>query len=360
MIITNIKSTPLKTGALIIEVETDEGLKGLGECYIVDPIVVKTFIDQKLAPILIGKDPTNVVSLWDEMFYNTTRFGPMGLQTAAIGALDIALWDISARAIGQPVYKLLGGASKTRIQLYISQGMGRMKEPLEMRSEIEKALEDGYRAFKIRMDWDSHRLDQNPKKDMMRFEICRDFLPEDVPLSFDANNGYSSSVAITQGRILENMGASHFEEPVAQHDLQGLKECARALDIPVSFGEQQHTRWQFRDLIELGNPDIMQPDIVLAGGITESRRIYDLAGTYGKLVMPHCPSAGIASAASLQLYSTYLTAVRPHEYSIEFSGQASSLFNQPYKISNGYVELPDEPGLGLDLNQEALQKLIIE
>ena len=220
-------------------------------------------------------------------------------------------------------------------------------------------IRDRYRAFKIRMDWDSQRLDQDTKKDMLRFEVCRDFLPEDVPLSFDANNGYSSSVAIMQGRILENMGAAHFEAPVAQHDLQGLKECANALDIPVSFGEQQHTRWQFRDLIELGNPDILQPDIVLAGGITESRRIYDLAGTYGKLVMPHCPSAGIASAASLQLYSTYLTAVRPHEYSIEFSGQASELFKHPYKISDGYVQLPDDPGLGLELNKKTMEKLII-
>mgnify|MGYP001058887807 CR=1 FL=1 len=357
MIVTGIKTNPLKTGALLLEVETDEGIKGLGECYIIDPFVVKTFIDHKLAPIVVGKDPTNVVSLWDDMFYNTTRFGPMGLQTAAIGAIDIALWDIAAKVIGQPVYKLLGGAAKTSIQLYISQGLGRLKEPLQMRSELEKALEQGYRAFKIRMDWDSHRLDQDPKKDMMRFEVCRDFLPEDVPLSFDANNGYSSSLAITQGRILESMGAAHFEEPVPQHDLQGLKECARMLDIPVSFGEQQHTRWQFRDLIELGNPDILQPDIVMAGGITECRRIYDLAGTYGKLVMPHCPSAGVASAASLQLYSTYLTNVRPHEYSIEFSGEASAMFLEPYKISEGHVHLPEKPGLGLELNHKNLEKL---
>ena len=179
MIITNVKTTPLKTGALIVEIETDEGIKGLGECYIVDPIVTKTFIDQKLTPLIKGKDPTNVVSLWDEMFYSTTRFGPMGLQTSAIGALDIALWDIASRAVGLPLYKFLGGAAKTNIQLYISQGMGRLKEPLEMRSEMEKALEDGYRAFKIRMDWDSHRLDRDPKKDMLRFEVCRNFLPED-------------------------------------------------------------------------------------------------------------------------------------------------------------------------------------
>ena len=105
MIVTGIKTNPLKTGALLLEVETDEGIKGLGECYIIDPLVVKTFIDHKLAPIVVGKDPTNVVSLWDDMFYNTTRFGPMGLQTAAIGAIDIALWDIAAKVIGQPVYK---------------------------------------------------------------------------------------------------------------------------------------------------------------------------------------------------------------------------------------------------------------
>jgi L-alanine-DL-glutamate epimerase-like enolase superfamily enzyme len=229
-----------------------------------------------------------------------------------------------------------------------------------MLQTVQQGYESGFRAFKIRMDWNSDRLDREPTEDMRRFSACRDFLPDDVPLSFDANNGYSSSTAILQGRELEAMGAAHFEEPVPQHDLPGLREVTRALDIPVSFGEQQHTRWQFRDLIELGQPDILQPDIVLAGGITESRRIYDLAETFGKQVMPHCPTAGIANAASLQLYATYSAAVRPHEYSEEFSGDPAELLAAPYVRSGSEVALSGLPGLGVELDESKLARLIVD
>jgi galactonate dehydratase len=139
-----------------------------------------------------------------------------------------------------------------------------------------------------------------------------------------------------------------------------LRDVAHALDLPVSFGEQQHTRWQFRDLIAFGEPDILQPDIVLAGGITECRRIYDLAETFGKQVMPHCPTGGIASAASLQLYSTSLAAVRPHEYSEEFSGDPAELLVEPYVRTGGEVALPGRPGLGIEVDETAVSYLALD
>ena len=360
MKITSIQTNPLTTGVLLVQVHTDEGLVGLGECYILAPGVVKRFIDDLLAPIVTGKDPTLVGRRWDEMFYATTRYGPMGLQTAAIGAIDIALWDIAGKAVGRPVSELLGGPVRTSIPLYLSTGLGWQKRPEEMLETVQQGYEDGFRAFKVRMDWNSDRLDREPDQDMRRFSVCREFLPHEIPLSFDANNGYSANTAIRQGRALEEMGAAHFEEPVPQHDMPGLKKVARALDIPVSFGEQQHTRWQFRDLIELGEPDIVQPDIVLAGGITESRRIYDLAETFGIQVMPHCPTAGIANAASLQLYSTFVGAVCPHEYSEEFSGDPAELLAEPYVRTDGEAVLPEHPGLGVELADSALSRLALD
>jgi L-alanine-DL-glutamate epimerase-like enolase superfamily enzyme len=358
--ITSIETTPLRTGQLLVQVHTDEGITGLGECYVLSPGVVKFFIDDLLAPIVIGKDPTQTGRRWDEMFYATTRYGPMGLQTSAIGAIDLALWDIAGKAAGKPVSELLGGPARTSIPVYLSTGMGWSKAPEEMLQTVQQGYENGFRAFKIRMDWNSDRLDREPAEDMRRFSTCRDFLPDDVPLSFDANNGYSSSTAIRQGRALEAMGAAHFEEPVPQHDMPGLRDVSRALDIPISFGEQQHTRWQFRDLIELGQPDILQPDIVLAGGITESRRIYDLAETFGKQVMPHCPTAGIANAASLQLYSTFINSVRPHEYSQEFSGSPADLLAEPYVRSGSEIALPGRPGLGIELDESKLALLVLD
>lgn len=360
MKISSVETTPLGAGQLLVRVHTDEGVVGLGECYVLASGVVKNFIDELLTPIVVGKDPTLTGKLWDEMFYATTRYGPMGLQTAAIGAVDIACWDIAGKAAGRPVSDLLGGPARTEIPLYLSTGLGWQRAPEDMLETVQAGFEEGFRAFKVRMDWNSDRLDREPERDLARFAACRDFLPDDVPLSFDANNGYSSATAIRQGRALEEMGAAHFEEPVPQHDMPGLRDVVRALDMPVSFGEQQHTRWQFRDLVELGDPAILQPDIVLAGGITESKRIYELAETFGKQVMPHCPTAGIASAASLHLYSTFVGAVRPHEYSEEFSGDPSMLLSKAMPRSGGAVTLPAGPGLGIELDEPAVARMAVD
>ncbi len=358
--VTSVVTTPLSTGQLLVRVHTDQGLMGLGECYVLAPGVVKRFIDDLLAPLVIGRDPTLTARRWDDMFYATTRYGPMGLQTAAIGAVDIALWDIAGKAAGRPIHELLGGAATGTIPLYLSTGMGWRRTPEEMLEAVQRGLEGGFRAFKVRMDWNSDRIDRDPQADLLRFRACRDFLPGEVALSFDANNGYTASTAVSQGRALEQMGAAHFEEPVPQHDMPGLRKVVQALDIPVSFGEQQHTRWQFRDLIELADPDILQPDVVLAGGITESVRIYQVARACGKEIMPHCPTAGIASAASLHLYSTLIDAVRPHEYSEEFSGDPSTILARPVPRHGGVATLPEGPGLGIELDEAAVDRLSVD
>lgn len=354
MKITDIKIDVLRVRGTIVRVYTDEGIVGMGEAMSFPGL--KSFIEDGLKPIVLGKDPRNMVRLWDEMFYGTTRTGPKGIQTTGIGAIDIACWDIAGKAAGRPIYELLGGAARTTMPVYLSLGLGWEAQPEDMLKRVQAGYEAGHRAFKIRMDWNSDRQDANPAKDLAMFKLCREFLPPEVPLSFDANNGYSVSTAIRQGRAFEELGIAHFEEPLPQYDYLGLRQVVDALNVPVSSGEQEHTRWQFRDLIQIGNPDIVQPDIVMAGGITESRRIYDLATTYNKPTMPHCPSAGISSAASLHLYSTYVNCTRPHEYQV-WQPEVLTLYKNPILPKNGVVSLTDGPGLGLELDEDAFERL---
>ena len=322
MKITDVEALPLRFGPLLVRVYTDEGIVGLGEASGRYRKALKPFIEEVLKPIVTGSDPRRTGRLWEDMFFGTSRLGPMGLQTTGIGAIDIACWDIFAKSVGAPLYDLLGGAARTRIKLYWSTGLGWQLRPEEMLARVRQGYELGFRAFKIRMDWGADRQGADPEKDFEMFRLCRDLLPADVPLSFDANNGYSVDTAIRQGRRFEELGIAHFEEPVPQYDYRGLKQVADALDVPVSSGEQEHTRWQFRDLILTADPDILQPDIVMAGRISEVRKVYTLAETFDKPVMPHCPSAAVASAASLHLYATITNAVRPHEFSWELNRAA--------------------------------------
>jgi D-arabinonate dehydratase/D-galactarolactone cycloisomerase len=281
-----------------------------------------------------------------------------------VAAVNIALWDLTGKATGLPVYQLLGGAARTTIPLYWSVGAGWQKSPDQMVADVQRGYDLGFRAFKIRMDWGTFRQDANPEKDFQLFRACRESLPPDVPLSFDANSGYSVSTAITQGRRFEQLGLSHFEEPIPYYDLPGLRQVVDALDVPVSSGEWEPSRWRFADLIALGNPDIVQPDILAAGGITELLRICDLAGAYNKPVMPHCsPFLPLTAAASLHLYSTLLNGVRPHEFTTEGTApieEAAALLEDPILPVNGEIRLPDRPGLGLTLNERELARAIVD
>ena len=360
MKITEVEAVPLKIGPQIVRIRTDEGVTGVAEASGRSASVLKPFIEEMLAPIILGKDPRATERLWDEMFHGTSRMGPKGLQTTGIGAVNIACWDILGKSVGAPLYQLLGGATKTRIQVYWSSGMGSELRPEQMLEKVKEGYELGFKAFKIRMDWTASRQDADPEKDFEMFRLCREYLPAEVPLGFDANNGYSVSTAIRQGRRFEDLGIAHFEEPLPQHDYRGVKQVADALDVPISTGEQEHTRWQFRDLILTADPDILQPDITNAGGISEVRRIFALAEALNKQVMPHSPSSGIMAAASLHLYSTLTNPVRPHEYSWEISGGSreavDALFEEPLDLKDGYVTLPKRPGLGLELNERELNR----
>jgi L-alanine-DL-glutamate epimerase-like enolase superfamily enzyme len=323
------------------------------------------WLDEVIRPRLLGHDPLAAAHHWDRLVFGIPEGSPLDWARVPVevaGAIDVALWDLTGKAAGLPVYTLLGGAARTTIPLYWSIGNGAIKSPDEMLTDVQHGIELGFRAVKIRMDWGSFRQDVNPEKDFQMFKLCRESMPPDVPLSFDANSGYSVPTAIVQGRRFEELGIAHFEEPVPYYDLPGLRQVTDALDVAVSSGEFESTRWRFINLIELGNPDILQPDILMVGGISELRRVADLASAYNKPLMPHSPQMGLNGAASLHVYATIQNGTRPHEFSTEGTAsidQIAELFDEPILPTDGQVTLPDSPGLGLTINERALQQALV-
>ena len=359
MKITDIRADTLTIGPTLVQVETDEGITGLSEVGWQDPAIFRGHLERVIKPQLIGTDPLQPGRHWERLV-NGTRELPYPTSTSFAGVIDIALWDIMGKVAGQPIHALLGGAARTEIPLYWSCGAGFEKTPERMVADVLRGRDQGFEAFKIRMDWGPVQLDIDPAKDMLMARQVREALGPDVWIGFDANRGYSVGTAIRVGRRLEELGYAHFEEPLPERDMAGLREVCRALDIPVSTGEQLKNRWDFRDLLELADPDILQPDIVDAGGISEVLRIFQLAEVHQKPVMPHSPAAGILATASLHAYSTIPSATRPHEYSVEYGApqeRIAELFEEPIEAIRGRISLTDRPGLGLILDQAVVARL---
>ena len=359
MRITEVRADTLSIGPTVVRIFTDEGLVGISELGWHDPAIFQAHLERVIRPQLIGQDPLQAGRHWERLVAGTQEL-PYPTSTAFAGVIDIALWDIMGKAAGLPIHALLGGAARMAIPLYWSVGAGFAKTPGQMVADVLRGRDQGYSAFKIRMDWGPIRCDVDPAKDLEMARQVRHALGPDVWLGFDANRGYSPGTAIRLGRELEQLGIAHFEEPLPEHDMAGLREVCRALDVPVSTGEQLRHRWAFRDLIDLADPDILQPDILDAGGISEVVRIFGLAEVHAKPVMPHSPAAGILSVASLQAYATVASGVQPHEYSGEYGPapeRIAELFLEPALPEGGLFRLSDRPGLGLTLDEVLFERL---
>ncbi len=360
MKITGFDTTQLKNGRLLLQVRTSTDITGVAEA---PGQIFQADLESTIKPLLIGEDPRQIDRHWETLYLGSQKQIPREakLRPQIVGAVDIALWDILGKDAGLPCHALMGGAARLDIPLYWSVGSGWKKTPDQMLDDVMDGWELDYRAFKIRMDWKSYRQDANPAKDLQMFKLVRDYLPNNIYLGFDANNGYSVPTAIQQGRAMETYGRiDHFEEPLSQYDVPGLRQVADALDVAVSTGEQDWDRWRFRDIIMIGNPDILQPDILNAGGPSEILKIYKLATTHNKPIMPHSPNAGINSIASIHCYSTIKNAIRPHEFSTEFAPpleEVAELYGEHIIPKNGIITLTNKPGLGIDLNENALAKL---
>jgi L-alanine-DL-glutamate epimerase-like enolase superfamily enzyme len=354
--ITDVQASVVFGRSVFVQVHTDEGVSGLGECSPMHPGALAHFVNTVLRPLCVGLNPLEVDKAWSTMFFDVYKLGETGIHLEAIAGVDIALWDILGKVTNQPICILLGGCYRDKVRMYASLGVtrsGYRRTPVEMAQLVAEFVDKGYTAIKIRMDW-GYRVDVDPEADWAMFRECKQVTGDAIPLSFDANNGYSESTAIAQGRRFETLGIYHFEEPVMVDNYASYARVAEALDTPVSAGEHEYTRWQFRELIERGRVDIIQPDVVKCGGLTEIRKIGVLGETHHRHIVPHQTQPTIGTAANLHFVASLRDATRPQEFT-GVNERLNSVFKEPLVPEKGYLTVPIKPGLGLELDADAFR-----
>jgi L-alanine-DL-glutamate epimerase-like enolase superfamily enzyme len=338
-----------------VRVHGDDGLSGIGEASPMQGGIASLgIIARDVAPALIGKDPLDHAVLLDTALHTFVKLGPEGALTGALAALDIALWDLKGKLLGQPIYKLLGGAWRTSLPFYASIGGNGVRSIDEVLRVVEQRLKDSPAAVKIRFDNDRTRLDGDIPGDIAKARAVRQLVGDGFPLAFDANNGYSTGGAIRVGRALEELGYWWFEEPVQHYHIRAMGEVAQRLDITVSAGEQTYTLSGVADLIIAG-VRMVQPDIVKMGGITGLQRCAALAHAHGVELVPHQTQPTIGHMASLHVAASQLHMTKPCELN-DPSPRMHAVFDNPPKPVDGLFHLPVEPGLGLTVNEAELAR----
>lgn len=339
-----------------VRVEADNGLFGLGEASPMHGgLASLTIIANDMAPFLIGQDPLDHAVLVDTLLHRCIKLGPEGVTSAALAALDIALWDLKGKLLGQPVYKLLGGAWHASLPCYSSIGGNARRSVGELVDLVLRRVEkEQPAAVKIRWDGDRTRQDVDIAGDIAKAKAVRKALGDDFVLAFDANNGYSIGGAIRVGRALEDLGYAWFEEPVQHYHVAAMGEVARRLDITVSAGEQTYTLQGLKDLIHAG-VRMVQPDIIKMGGITGLMRCAAIAQAHGVELVPHQTQPSVGHLANLHVASTVIHQSKPVELADDWE-RAGAVFDNPSRPVHGRFDLPVLPGLGLSFDEAEMKR----
>lgn len=339
-----------------VRIETEDGAFGLGEA---SPMqggeASLVIIARNMAPFLIGEDILDHAVLLDKLLHKCIKLGPDGVATGALAALDIALWDLKGKMLGQPIYKLLGGAWRTSLTCYSSIGGNAHRTVEEVVNVVLRRVEkEQPAAVKIRWDGDRTRQDVDIAGDIAKARAVRKALGDDFVIGFDANNAYSIGGALRVGRALEELGYAWFEEPVQHYHVRAMGEVAQRLDITVSAGEQTYTLQGLKDLIDAG-VRMVQPDIIKMGGITGMMRCAALAQAHGVEFVPHQTQPSVGHLANMHLLATVMHLGKPVELADDWE-RADSVFKNPSRPINGRFELPTLPGLGLEFDDAEMKR----
>ena len=345
---------------VLVEVTTDTGITGWGECF--GPSRPIAAIIQSFKPLLLGADALATDLIWQTLYDRCRDQGQKGMPVCAISGIDIALWDIKGRYFDAPVHQLMGGPLRSEVEAYAT-GMYRRDDGDPLEYLVEEALgyvADGFKGVKLKIGFDV-------EGDVAIARAVRQAVGPDIKLMMDANHGYDVIDAIRMGRMVEDLDIRWFEEPVVPEDLAGYREIKAALKIPLSGGECDYTRYGFRDILATRSIDIIQPDTCAAGGLSECKKIADMAVAHGIRYIPHVWGTGIGLAASLQLL-----AVLPHnppgwkptEPLLEFDRSEhpfrQAVLKQPLDHVNGVVQVPTGPGLGIEIDRDGIRRFEVD
>jgi len=356
--VTDVKTYVLKTGQTLVEVFTDGGITGIGECSpMVHGSAFAALIDKAIRNHVVRQNPFDVEKIWRSAFFGHYKLGPMGIYLEALAGVDIALWDIMGKALGVPCYMLMGGKVRDRVPLYAS-AMRHHRKPKDEAKHLARWVERGFTAVKIH-PYEYWAFDQGTDDTLDVVREVRAALGPDVPLMVDPNNAYSVHRAIEVGRELEKLGCALFEEPIPAYDYAGYARLCDTLDIPVGAGEQEYTRWQHKDLILQGKVDVIQPDVVKCGGLTELRKIGTLASIFNRPIQCHNTQPTIGTAAHYHFWVSEPMCLYHQEYPAEQHPLRDRypILKEPLSIVDGYLTMPDRPGLGIEINRKVLREL---
>ena len=346
-------------GSCLVEIVAEDGTTGWGECY--GPSRLNASIVQVMARDLVGKDALATELHWQHLYNKFRDQGQKGLIVCAISGIDIALWDLKGRHFETPVHVLMGGPLRRDVRAYAT-GTYRLRsgDPLDyIVRETCGYVKEGFSAVKLKIGF-------GVEEDVRLVHAVREAIGPKIGLMLDANHGFDVIEAIELGRRVAALDIGWFEEPVVPDDLNSYVEVRRGQPIPVAGGECEFTRWGFREVLQRRAIDILQPDTCAAGGLSECKKIADMATAFGVRYVPHVWGTGVGLAAALQLLAVLPHTpprLTPREPMLEFDRSEhpfrQAVLVQPLEHKDGTVVIPDGPGLGIDVDRAAVERFAI-
>jgi galactonate dehydratase len=357
-----------KLHPVVVELVTDEGIAGIGEAaiaYGLGGTAAAGMIKDLSERMILGRDPSRIEALWSEMYdHSFWAKGGGAIVFAGISAIEQALWDIKGKALGVPVYELLGGKTREQVRVYANGWYGAATTPAQFATAAERPLRDGYSALKC---YPLAVPDENGLRHVSARGVDRDFanlafekikalrsaVGADVAIMLDLSGGLTTAETIRLCRRFEELDIAWIEEPADPFDVAALSRIAEQVDIPVAVGERLYTRYGFRKVFEAQAADIVQPDVGNSGGLMEVRKIAAMAEAYSMRVAPHNCGSSLSTASALQIAACIanFTTLEIYPYFAERPGYVQLLDDPPEtRIRNGVVDVATGPGLGVTLS----------
>lgn len=348
-----------KRSAHLVEVTTDEGITGWGECFGPGNIAIanQVIVEKVIQPLVLGMNPLDRDVIWHKVYNLLRDHGQKGMPMQSLSGVDIALWDIAGKVAGLPLYQMIGGAHRDSVAVY---GYGMMLKPEPVNELVAKFTEEAAKIKDMGFAATKMKVGRGPKADIQLATAVRKGVGDDYPFMVDANHCYTTSDAFNVGRALEELDAYWFEEPIAPEDRDGYRELRAGLKINISGGEAEFNRWGWRELLECRGLDIAQPEVCALGGISEYLRVLALCHAHFTPVVNHVWGSAIAVSTNLHLLAAMPPlpgGLHPWEPMLEFDTTDNKfrdeLLETPLNIQQqvannaGRVVLPHGPGLGV-------------